>query len=249
MHIRQLSLLAAVLALAAPAFGQGQRMAIPSYFYPGALWNQMQAGAPTVGLCIINPNSGPGTKIDPTYLAQVRSAQQSGLIVLCYVHTSYGKRSTDEVATEIKEAFNWYGVNGIMLDEVTNNAVGLDYYVRFHKFIKSLRPKALVVLNPGTQVDEGYMKAGDIICTFESDYADYQSKYSAPAWVKSYPANRFWHIVLNVPTAAQMLDAVAKSKQRHAGWVFVTSDTLPNPYDTLPASAYWTSEINALKKP
>jgi len=249
MHIRQLSLLAAVLALAAPAFGQTQRMAIPSYFYPGALWTQMESGTPTVGLCIINPNSGPGAKIDPAYLSQVKSAQENGLIVLCYVHTSYGKRSTDDVATEIREAFNWYGVDGIMLDEVTNDAAGLDYYVTSYKLIKALHPKALVVLNPGTQVDEGYMKVGDIICTFESDYGDYQTKYSAPAWVTNYPASRFWHIVLNVPTAAQMLNVVAESKQRHAGWVFVTSATLPNPYDKLPSDDYWFSEILALKNP
>jgi len=246
MQIRQLTLLGVILALAAPAWAQSQRMAIPSYIYPGDAWTKIDAGAPTVGLAIINPASGPGAKVDPAYLAQVKASQKSGLIVLCYVDTNYTKRDASLVASEIHEAFTWYGVNGIMLDEVTNDAAHVDYYLHCRKLIKSLNPKALVVLNPGTQVDESYLQAGDIICTFESDYSDYQNKYSAPTWVTKYPARRFWHIILNVPTNAEMLNVVAETKQRHAGWVYVTSATLPNPYDTLPAEKYWSDEIMAL---
>jgi len=32
---------------------------------------------------------------------------------------------------------------------------------------------------------------------------------------------------------------------RHAGWIYITDDTLPNPYDTLPS--YWTNEVNLVK--
>ena len=66
------------------------------------------------------------------------------------------------------------------------------------------------------------MAAGDIVCNFESGYAAYQ-KYTAPGWLTRYPAARFWHIVLDAPTLAQMREVARLSKQRHAGWLFVTS--------------------------
>ncbi len=85
-----------------PASAQTQRMAVPSYFYPGAAWTQMEAAAPTVGLAIINPNSGPGTSSNADYVKQVREAKAHGLKVIGYVHTSYGKRPFAEVKAEIK---------------------------------------------------------------------------------------------------------------------------------------------------
>jgi hypothetical protein len=48
---------------------------------------------------------------------------------------------------------------------------------------------------------------------------------------------------------ADMLQAVAWSKQRNAGWVYVTNDDLPNPWDTLPSDPYWSNELNAINQP
>lgn len=42
-----------------------------------------------------------------------------------------------------------------------------------------------------------------------------------------------------------MQQAMALSKVRRAGWVYVTPDDLPNPWDTLPSEAYWTAELDA----
>ena len=69
-----------------------QTVAIPSYSYPGPLWTQMEDAYPTVGLAIINPNSGPGAAQNADYADQVASSQAAGLVVLGYVHTSYGNR-------------------------------------------------------------------------------------------------------------------------------------------------------------
>jgi len=46
-----------------------------------------------------------------------------------------------------------------------------------------------------------------------------------------------------------MTQAIAWSKQRHAGWVYVTNDNLPNPWDTLPSDPYWSNELNAINQP
>jgi hypothetical protein len=229
------------------AQAQKQRMSDPSYFYPGPLWTKLEAAAPTVGLAIINPASGPGDKLDPNYVSQVKEAKAHGLIVLGYVHTSYAKRSMQDVEAEAEHYFQWYHVSGIFYDEVSNDQAGLEYYKEVFAFTKKTNPSAMVVLNPGTQVSEGYMKAADIICTFESGYNAYQNQYQAPAWVAQYPASRFWHIVLSVPTDADMKNVVRETKARHAGWVYITSASEnPNPYDSLPADPYWTDELAAL---
>ena len=41
-----------------------------------------------------------------------------------------------------------------------------------------------------------------------------------------------------------MSSYVTKAKSQNAGWVFITNDKLPNPYDTLPT--YWTQEVSAI---
>lgn len=242
-------LLAMALIGAMPqiAAAQSQRLADPSYFYPGALWTKLESAVPTAGLAIINPASGPGTRFDPNYASQVKEAKAHGLIVLGYVHTSYAKRPLQEVEAEAKLYFQWYHVSGIFYDEVSNDDNGLPYYKECYEFTKKTNPDALVAINPGTQVTEGYMKAADIVCTFESGYDAYQNQYSAPAWVAQYPASRFWHIILHVPTIADMEAVVKETKARHAGWVYITPEPEnPNPYDSLPPDPYWSALLTAL---
>ena len=229
------------------ALAQSQRMADPSYFYPGPLWSKLEAAAPTAGIAIINPASGPGTKPDPNYKSQVAEAKSHGLIVLGYVYTHYTKRPLADVEADAQRYFDWYHVSGIFYDEVTNDDPGLAYYKELFAFTKKANRDEMDVLNPGTQVTEGYMKVADIICTFESPYSSYQTQYNAPAWVARYPASRFWHIVLNVPAASDMQAVIRESKTRHAGWVYVTPEPEnPNPYDSLPADPYWSEELAAL---
>ena len=237
------------MALAAcPAWAQTQRMAIPSYFGPGPLWTKLGAAAPRVGLAIINPNSGPGDVVRADYVAQVKATQRRGVIVLGYVHTSYGKRPLSEIQSEIERFNRWYEVNGIFFDEVSNDDANLPYYLQCRAAVCAGHPKAVVVINPGTPVTEGYMKAADVVLTFESDYGAYIKRAADPAWVAHYTARRFFHLIYAAPDAASMRQAVRLSKQRNAGWVYVTPDTLPNPWDTLPDGAYWNSELAALGK-
>jgi hypothetical protein len=44
-----------------------------------------------------------------------------------------------------------------------------------------------------------------------------------------------------------MQTAVSLSKQRSAGWIYVTPDDLPNPWDTLPLDPYWSAELAAAR--
>lgn len=217
-------------------------MGVPSYFYPGAYWTQLMAGAPRAGLAIVNPASGPGTSADANYVSQVSQARAKGVLVVGYVDTSYGQRTLAVVKAEVDRHFQWYGVDGIFFDQATNDCRNTSYYQQLFDYVKGKSAAAKVVLNPGTKtVSDCYMASTDIIITFESTYSTYLT-WQPSAWEASYPANRFWHLIYTT-SQSQLPNAVALSRQRNAGWVYVTDDSLPNPWDTVPNTSYWNLEL------
>jgi len=234
------------LPTATTTSGGAQKMAIPSYFYPGAYWTQLENAAPVVGLAIINPNSGPGTAFDQNYYDETRRAQAKGILLLGYVHTSYGARAASVVKAEIDQFYSWYGVSGIFFDEASNDCAFQGYYLDLYNYVKAKGGAAEVVINPGTNTPECYVTTADIILNFESTYRAYQT-WAPSGWEFNYPAGRFWHLVIGA-SSANMPNAIALSKQRHAGWVYVTNDKLPNPWDTLPADPYWTNELSLINQ-
>jgi hypothetical protein len=225
-----------------------QTIAVPSYFDPcssgsNCYWTQLNSAVPKVGIALINPNSGPGSKTDSSYVTQVKSTQKAGASVLGYVYTSYGSRSAASVEADIDKYYSWYKVDGIFFDEVYSNDCGKQsYYQTLNNYVKSKGGKAVTIINPGTNTQECYVNTADILVIFEDTYKNYQ-KWTPSSWVSKYAASKFWHIVYST-TQAQLSSALQLSSARNAGWIFMTSDGLPNPYDTLPASAYWTTEVN-----
>lgn len=224
-----------------PPTGMGQSIAVPAYFYPGSTWTQLEAGAPTVGLAIINPNDGPGTAVDSNYRTQVGSSQAKGIRAIGYVYTSYGKRPLATVKAEIDQHYAWYGVDGIFFDETTADCADLEYYQELHDYVKAKGGTAEVALNPGTRTSECLMAASDIIITFEDTYANYQ-QWQPSGWETAYDASRFWHLIIDT-SPEDLANAIALSKSRNIGWVYATNDTLPNPWDTLPTSSYWNQQL------
>lgn len=216
-----------------------QNVTIPAYFYPPSYWAQATAGAPTVSHMILNPASGPGATKDPNYATVVSAAQAKGIKVLGYVATTYGVRDMNVVKAEIDQYKNFYNVKDIFLDETSSQAAQLTYYQSLATYIHGTAGST-VMLNPGTIPDEGYMNIGDIVTIFESDYNAYLA-WQPPTWVNNYPASKYYHIVYANPDSATMANAVNLSRNRNAGNIYVTSDILPNPWDTLPS--YFSEEL------
>ena len=239
--------MAVTMALASgPAMAQSQHVAIPSYFSSAELWTKLASSAPGVGMTILNPNSGPGDSLSADLADRRAKMKAAGVKVLGYVHTSYGKRPIAEVQAEVDRYNQWYKPDGIFFDEVTNDAAGLAYYAQCQKIARAGHPKAIIFINPGTPVVEDYMKVADVVLTFESDYGAYVKRAPDEAWVAKYPARRFMHLVYGAPDIAALTQCARLSKQRHAGWVYFTPDDLPNPWDTVPADAYWSAELKGL---
>jgi Spherulation-specific family 4 len=223
-----------------------QKIAVPSYFYPGGGWNQLRQGAPTVGLAIINPNSGPGTQQDANYVHEVDASKASGVRVLGYVATGYGTRSQAAIKADIAKYLRWYAVDGIFLDEAPYSCLRKPYYQSLYRHIKAAQPDATVVINPGDVTGECFMQTADIIVNFEGSHAAYQ-KWQPAGWETRYTADRFWHLVYNT-SLVNLSATVGLSKQRHAGWIYVTPDRMNNPWDTLPSRAYWRQEVEQVSQ-
>ncbi len=241
----------AVFLFVAVAFGVSAAplgVLVPAYFYPGSLWAGMNWAAGRVPLvAIMNPNSGPDTTQNPDYVAAVNSLRAAGGRVIGYVSTAYTARGTNVVRTDIDRYFSFYSVDGIFLDEFTNDADTnhLNYYAALYQYIQTKGTNLLVVGNPGINTQEAYLTrpCADVLVTFEVD-----SGYAAhvvEGWVTNHLARRFCHLPYNVPSAIAMTNDVNLAVARNVGWIYVTGDSGANPWDTLPA--YWTNEVNLVR--
>jgi hypothetical protein len=96
----------------------------------------MDSGTPTVGLAIINPNSGPGTSKDTNYANQVTTTEAAGITVVGYVATGYAgtvttSRTLAAAKQDIDTYYNWYpNSGGIFLDEVTTDCANRNTYYK-----------------------------------------------------------------------------------------------------------------------
>lgn len=230
----------AVFALVAVA--NATQVIIPAYFYPGALWTLSASGGSKASVMVANPNNGPGSKVDANYKSAITAAQSKGVRVVGYVHLSYGTRDPNAVKADIAAWYSMYpSVDGIFFDECPATATGVSYVSAMQKVVKS-HAKNLLVLNPGVYPVQSYMNLGDILLVFEDSYSRYVST-SVPSWVTNYSSSKFYHVV-HTTTSAQYANALALAKQRRAGYVYITNDVMPNPYDTLPT--YWSTELAAM---
>ncbi len=242
-----------------------QHLAVPAYFSPSnSGWTQIDQAGPGVGIAVANPSNGPGGAADSAYASAVHAATGAGVKVLGYVDTGYfgttgrttrgGQTSTAawtaQINTDVANWYAWYGSSGlagIFFDDAlgdcgTGNA-HVNLYTGINSALKQAHPGAFSVDNPGSPAQSCYASAADVLLMFENTYSAYTS-WTPPAWEQDYAdPGKFWHLVYDTPAQSDMDHAVALSKQRNAGYVYVTPDDLPNPWDTLPTGAYWSDEL------
>lgn len=253
-----------------PHASTAQHVGVPAYFNPNAspgstYWTQLDQSGAAGGIAIANPDSGPGTAFDQGYADAIQAASAAGIKVIGYVDTGYfgttgrttrgGQTTTSawttQVEADVADWYSWYGgygLSGIFFDDAqnvcgTNNAY-VDLYIAVNTYTKQNHPGALTADNPGAIADQCYAQAADVLVMFEGTYAGY-STWTAPSWeISANTPDKFWNLVYDTPTQADMESAIARSKQNDVGYVYVTPDNLPNPWDTLPDSAYWNDEIS-----
>jgi hypothetical protein len=220
------------------------KVLVPAYFYPigGTTdnWSRLtavaSANAAGTVYAIANVNNGPDSGDDAdrvAYQAAIAAFRAAGGRVLGYVYTSYGARDVVAVKADIDLWYSRFGVDGVFLDEQANSVAALGYYLDLRAHIKGKGGEALVVANPGTSTLEGYMAANDVTCVFETDGPPGFPTWTPPAWTANYPASKFYVLPYN-SSVGNMTAFVARAAANNVGWIYVTDDTLPNPWDTLP---------------
>ena len=246
---------AALMAFASPAVSSTNALGflVPAYFYPSGagngLWDALNAAATRVPLvAIMNPNSGPGTTADTNYRRVTTALRSAGGRVIGYVHTSYTARPLNDVKSDIDRYLSFYTVDGFFVDEMDNRnlAASYAYYADLYQFIKDKNPDYSVFGNPGTTTQEEYLvrPCADTLVTFEHNTG--YDTYVPDRWTTNYPGHRFAHLAYAVGSAGTMTNYIHLARTRNAGFIFVTDDLLPNPWDTLPA--YWEREVSLLQE-
>ena len=249
-----LCLLAACATLTATA---QNRIAIPSYQDPGSSqWNAWIApGRASVGLMIVNEDNGDDITYYPSVDAGIQAARKKGVFVAGYVYTAYGQRDLATVEKDIAGVYKNYSVDGIFFDEAPTDCKAASitgastyaYYQQLADYVRSRQAGArLVILNPGTQpANDCWMSLANILVTSEEDnLKDYKAGYQDQAWFHRYAPDRFWHIVYNIDNANDFGSVLALSRQRGAGWVYITDGNSSNPY--LKPPAYWQLETQTI---
>jgi chitodextrinase len=251
----------------------GQHTAVPAYIPPTdtTAWNQIATSGSQLGFVVANVANGPDNSVNTAWKSVIDTTHNSGVKVLGYVDTGYFGATTpprytvlgDTSATawlvqaqqDINRWYDFYGssIDGIFFDDGLNTCGPtpgsqqyVDLYRELNDYVHKYHFGSLTVVNPGVGVPNCYEDAADIIITFEGNYSAYLNPtgdYVTQQWQLNSDPNKFWHLVYDVPQSglATVLD---KSKQNNAGYIYVTPDSLPNPWDTMPSSSYWSAELS-----
>jgi Spherulation-specific family 4 len=232
---------------------------IPLYIYPNwydrdkYIWKQVVVAAKKVPItAIINPNNGPnGTPPNVDYQQGIRDLRQAGVRIVGYVHSNYGKRDLNLVKADIDLYTKHFNVDGIFIDETASSRDKLDYYQKVYQYIKSQRKSLQVIINPGTHLDESYMKkpVADVAVIFENDRKVWNA-YQPPVYIQNYSAPHFAALVHTAANKKVMKGILDRAINANFGYVYITNDSTNtanhNPWDSLPS--YWQAEVDYIQK-
>ncbi|HJU14661.1 MAG TPA: spherulation-specific family 4 protein [Candidatus Nitrosotalea sp.] len=206
---------------------------VPLYMDPGSYWTQLvqvKNAHPSVPIvAIVNPNNGPGSSQDSSYVTGIQQLQSAGIVVVGYVHTLYGSRSTATLETEMNDWHNWYHVTGIFFDEMANTAGYETYYSNLSNYASS-HGMGFTIGNPGTDTIASYVSTMSNLCIYED--VGLPSMSALGGWHTSYPKSDFCMIAIGVGLPSQ---SYVTSASNYVGYIYATNDNLPNPYDTVPS--------------
>lgn len=85
----------------------------------------------------------------------------------------------------------------------------------------------------------------DTLLTFESSYETYTSSAFSPNDWKPKDSRKIWHILYRVPQN-KIAEVAALSLARGVGYLEMTDDDNPNPYDNVPNDGYMNAAMRAV---
>ncbi|CUR52274.1 Spherulin-4-like protein [Nitrosotalea devaniterrae] len=204
-------------------------MIVPLYSYPGNDWNtlvQEKQNHPSVPIvAIINPDSGPGTR-DTNYLYGVQKLQSSGIQVIGYIYTA--NIGYNEITSYINDYKDWYHVNGIFFDQMSNVKGNETFYASLTNYSKSVGLN-FTVGNPGIDTLPSYIGTVNNLVIYDNPNLPTVSSFEG--WHKNFTKSNFSFIAYNVNATNK---TYVENMSRLVQYMFVSNSTLPNPFNSLP---------------
>jgi hypothetical protein len=226
---------------------------VPAYAHPTVapdLWRRVIAAAPLLRAVIVNPASGPGTEVDPSYLSVVERLHAAQVQLVSYVDTDYGRRPLRLIEADLAAYRDFYGIRDVFFDQVTAGEDALGHYTDTVSRARDAGAR-FVVLNPGVPPHPGYLDLANVVVSFEGSWQDYRSTgwsmlqrlvvhrpgaqhFGAPAAVPG----RLCHLVYDLPRGPGAAEAFGELLRRAATagveTVFASDGSGDNPWTTFP---------------
>jgi len=199
------------------------KVLVPLYVYPGAAWDAVAAGASSVQtVAIINPNSGPASGPDASYVSYMQKLNDAGVELVGYVYTGYGTRDIAAVKADIDVYASQYPLlKGIFLDEGANSAAMVSYYKALYDYILGMPGWTHDIINPGVIPDAGYLTASTQIVSLE-DYGTSVAAASVPSYAQCSNKEQFSAIVhtISADSMGSIIDSLLSKD--YFGYIYLT---------------------------
>lgn len=221
-----------------------QSVILAAYSYPfvdSDYWKSViSEGGEKIPYVVINPNNGPGNKVDLNYVRQLEENVKAGIKNIAYIRTNYQKSSLKSVLADVDKYYRLYGKNnlsGFFFDEVGVEEKNQPAYMKtIYEYVKNKSKDNLVIANPGRQITDNLAPYADIFVTSEISADEYINRFTEPESEfenDGCNSSHIWHIVYGAKPE-QYEQIIKLSRKRNAGWLMITDDVQPNPYDDLP---------------
>lgn len=220
----------------------GQRMLSDSW---QGLYNTAVANPNLRIMMILNPDNGnfglggglltqeqmASAQANPDILWATQQMQSAGIVTAGYVYTDYAARDPEICKQRIDLYKRLYGTTGIHFDEMSNVIGNETYYSSLDAYAKGSTGMTFTMGNPGTSFPESYVGTVNTIIVYEDKgLPSISTLQSRTFHGKRYDKNNFGVL----PHTVSRYDATWVAQAREVvGYVYVTNDKMPNPWDTL----------------
>lgn len=227
------------LGYAQPAYAEKTGLIVPLYSYPGTDWNTLvkeKSSHPSVPIvAIINPDSGPGVK-DTNYVYGVQKLQSAGIRVIGYIYTA--NVGYDNITRDIDEYKNWYNVNGIFFDQMSNVKGNETFYAHLSNYSRSVGLN-FTVGNPGVDTLPSYIGTVNNMVLY--DKPNLPPVLSYEGWHKNFTKSNFSLVSYGVGGIDKVY---VQNMSKLVQYMYITNGTLPNPFKSIPG--YLDDLVNVL---
>lgn len=192
---------------------------------------------------IVNPSDGPGAAADANYANFIKLLRAAGGKVYGYVATGFALRPPADVTADIEKWRSFYGANpvdGIFLDEQSWDTgpgnSGTAYVDLYKQYTDYCHARGLrTIANPGTNQQPAYFSTytADVIIVHENSSYPVETDM-AGNYVGGHADYSYQRRAALVYGQASLVPASLATLRKYVQLLYVQSDALPNPWDTLP---------------